>query len=70
MRQYLQKIGGGMHVNKSKSNHFMTLVYSLLYFGILHVYDGIGGVSLSFFEVSRPHVVNPVYKIHLDNHRP
>lgn len=48
----------------------MILVYSLLYFGIVHVYDGIGGVSLSFLEVSRPHIVNPVNKIHLDNKRP
>lgn len=43
----------------------MILVYLLLYFGIVHVYDGVGGVSLSFLEVSRPHVVNPVNQIHL-----
>lgn len=57
---------GWKHVNKRQSNHFLTLAYSLLYFGILHVYDGVGGVSLSFLEVSWPHVVNPVYQIHLD----
>lgn len=66
MRQYLQKMEG-MHVHKSKSNHVRTLAYSLLYFGIMHVYDGVGGVSLSFLEVSWPHVVNPVYKIHLES---
>lgn len=43
----------------------MIVVYLLLYFGIMHVYDGVGGVSLSFLEVSRPHVVNPVNQIHL-----
>lgn len=64
MRQYLKKMVQ-MHVNNGKSNHFMILVYLLLYFGIVHVYDGIGGVSLSFLEVSRPHVVNPVNQIHL-----
>lgn len=66
MRQYLKKMEG-THVNKSTSNHPMTLVYSLLHFGIMHVYDGVGGVSLSFLEVPWPHVVNPVYEIHLDN---
>lgn len=54
-------------LTRANQTIFMTLIYSLLYFGIMHVYDGVGGVSLSFLEVSWPHVVNPVYKIHLDN---
>lgn len=37
----------------------------LLYFGVLHVIDGIGRVSLSLFQMSRPHVVHPVYEIYL-----
>lgn len=40
-------------------------VYSLLYFRIMHVYDGISGVSLSLLEVAGPHVVHPVYKVNL-----
>lgn len=45
----------------------MLFVYSLLYFGIMHVYDGIGGVPLPLLEMTGPHVVHPVNKVHLWN---
>lgn len=43
--------------------------YVLLYFGILHVSDRVGRVPLSLFQMSRPHVVNPVYEIDLHGNR-
>ena len=46
---------------------FRYLVHSLLYFGIMHVYNSIGGVSLSLLEMAGPHVVHPVNEVHLDN---
>lgn len=50
-----------------KSKYFIFLVYSLLHFGIMHVYDGVCGVSLSLLEMAGPHVVYPVNKVHLNN---
>lgn len=44
-----------------------SLIHSLLNFGVMHVYDGISGVSLSLLEVTGPHVVHPVDQVHLDN---
>ena len=49
-----------------QSTCFKPLVYSLLHFGIMHVYDGVSGVSLSLLEMARPHVVHPVNEVHLD----
>lgn len=37
----------------------------LLDFGVLHVVDGVSRVSLSLFQVPRPHVVHPVDQIDL-----
>lgn len=37
----------------------------LLYFGVLHIIDGIGWISLSLFQMTRPHVVHPIYEIYL-----
>lgn len=49
-----------------KSYTFLRpLVYSLLYFGIMHVNDGVSGVSLSLLEMTGPHVVHPVNEVHL-----
>lgn len=58
-----------MYLNYSTANVICLrpLVYLLLYFGIMHVYDGISRVSLSLLEVAGPHVVHPVNKVHLDN---
>lgn len=44
-------------------------LYILLYFGILHVSDRVGGVPLSLFQMSGPHVVHPVYEIYLHGNR-
>ena len=43
------------------------LFNSLLHFGIMHVNDGVSGVSLPLLEMPRPHVVYPIYEVHLDN---
>lgn len=43
----------------------MFEVLLLLYFRIVHVNDGISGISLSLLKVARPHVVHPVNEIHL-----
>lgn len=42
-----------------------TLWYSLLYFRILHVYDGIGRIPLFLLQMTGPHVVHPVNHVHL-----
>lgn len=39
--------------------------YSLLYFRILHVYDGVGRIPLFLLQMTGPHVVHPVNHVHL-----
>lgn len=39
--------------------------YLLLNFGILHFFDDIGGLGLTFLQMPWPHCVYPVYLSHL-----
>lgn len=45
--------------------HLPTAGHLLLYFGVLHVIDRVSRVSLSLFQMPRPHVVHPVDQIDL-----